>query len=116
MTKSKWFDDEFHTPEAKRARYGLSLKRHRDALGLSQRAAAEKAGVDQALVGRAEKGNGTEETFSKLERAYEMPNPMPAAPRDPVRREEWIQARNDAIRGAQPPPSGTFGKGVPPAA
>lgn len=103
------------TDEERRARYGDGLRRHRLVQGLTQRAVAVEIGVDHKIVTRAEKGEASEETFEKLEACYGVRNDYPAAPRDPVRRREWFDARNASIaEGVAVPASGTFGKGVPP--
>ena len=95
---------------SRRERYGARLRRARELLGLSQRAVADRCEVPQAQVSRAESGLVVDEgVLGVLEALYGWPNDYPSAPRDPVRRLEWVAHRGSWRPVA--PESGTFGRG-----
>jgi transcriptional regulator with XRE-family HTH domain len=100
--------------EVRRGRYGDRLRRAREALGLTQREVAERVGVDQKVVSRAESGHASEEAFVALEEVYGLSEPLPGAPKDPVRRMVWVRERQAAISGPRAPVSGSFGSGQAP--
>lgn len=102
------------TDEERRGRYGDRFRREREAVSLTQRQVAEAIDVDQKIVSRAERGNASDGTFAALERLFEIPDPYPSAPKDPVRRMAWVRERAERIGGARPPASGTFGRGEVP--
>lgn len=98
----------------RRARYGGRLRREREAAGLSQREAAERSGVAQSTLSRAELGREVaEEALVALEALYGVRDAYPLAPKDPVRREAWFARRNAQMR-PKAPPSGVFGAGKAP--
>lgn len=94
----------------RRASYGRSLRRQREALDWSQKEAADASETTQALVSKAEQGIGTEETFRALEYSYRFRDAYPSAPKDPLRRREYFDYRTQGLAKVKPPKSGTFGK------
>lgn len=99
----------------RRRRFGDRLRRERVAVGLSQEALAVEAGVSQAAISRAERGQESpEDVLVAIHVALDIPEACPPAPKDPVRRIAWFDERNRMISGARPPAGGSFGAGVVP--
>lgn len=94
---------------ARRQTLGRRFRRKREALKLSQRDAADRAGVPQTAVSRAESGDELpEEVLLELVRAYRMvvlPGPI-----DPVRRLAFVAQRSASHAAFPAPASGTYGK------
>jgi transcriptional regulator with XRE-family HTH domain len=88
--------------------YGRQLRERRDKASLTQKQAAEAAGVSQATISRWEAGSEQPDykSFYALAAAYGckmselLPrNQYPSAPLDPVARLDWVRRRNAAIQG-----------------
>jgi transcriptional regulator with XRE-family HTH domain len=100
------------TPEAIRQRHGNRLRRGREALGLSQREVAERLETSHTTIGKSEQGVASEELFDSLWSLYGLVDAMPGAPKDPLRRRDYVDRRGDYLaKGVRAPASGTFGKG-----
>jgi transcriptional regulator with XRE-family HTH domain len=99
------------TPEAVRQRHGNRLRRGREELGLTQREVAERLETSHTTIGKSEQGIGSEELFDSLWRLYGLVDAMPGAPKDPIRRREYVDHRSAVLaKGIKSPASGTFGK------
>lgn len=90
------------------------LRRWREDAELTQPKVAERLGVSQPAVAKWEReGTAPEEQLSKLWRLYGIRDSMPAAPKDPEKRKEYMVQRNAQVRRYSPGVK-TIGAGIPP--